>query len=316
MKKSRETELTVVVPVYNRASIVERTLESVRTQSLRPLRLIVVDNASTDDTAAVVQRWMERNASAGLGLTLLHEPRQGAAAARACGLRAVDSAFVYFLDSDDEMMPDAAASFLRAFKKNPEAGIVFGHMRITDRDGRSRRSGYRHGEMLLNHFHHCVLNTNVYAVRTSLLRSAGGWNPDIRIWDDWELGVRLLLKDPVTIHLPEEVTHRHEQHNSVTGDKYSHRAGLYAPVLEAVRCALRVSDHPEALRLLRLVHGREMMLAALYAREGRPDLAGPLRAKVIADTANDPWLRLLLRFAYSYRRRGLRGVDSIVSALL
>ncbi|MGN0223934.1 MAG: glycosyltransferase family 2 protein, partial [Muribaculaceae bacterium] len=52
-------ELTIVIPVYNRATIVERTLASVAAQTLRPLSVVLVDNNSTDGTLSVLQRWAE-----------------------------------------------------------------------------------------------------------------------------------------------------------------------------------------------------------------------------------------------------------------
>lgn len=52
-----EYELTIVIPVYNRAGIVGRTLESVQRQTLRPLRVVLVDNNSTDATPEVLRAW-------------------------------------------------------------------------------------------------------------------------------------------------------------------------------------------------------------------------------------------------------------------
>ena len=64
-------ELTVVVPVYNRAKLVSRTLDSIAAQTLRPLDVILVDNASTDASKAVMHKWMaEHNGINGLSVKL------------------------------------------------------------------------------------------------------------------------------------------------------------------------------------------------------------------------------------------------------
>ena len=308
--------LSIVIPVYNRASLVCRCLESVHAQSLRPLHLIVVDNNSSDATPQVISEWSATHADPSLKVTLLNQPMPGASAARALGLEAVDTPYVYFFDSDDAMRPDAARAFADSFAKNPEAQIVAGKVQHHALDGSMRCHGRRGRNTLINHFHHSVLSTQAYAVSTAFLREAGGWNPSLRIWDDWELGIRLLLRSPHVVWMNKVVADMYRQPDSVTGDLYSQRARHYPDVIRAVRRVLQECDHPDRVRLLRLLHGREMMLAALYALEERMDLALPLRAKVLEETAADPYLRLILRGAYAWRRKGLRGCDTWVTALL
>lgn len=89
--------VSVVIPVFSRAAAVVRAIESVTTQSYADYEIIVVDDASTDDTA-------ERVAALGIGkLRLLrHETNRGAAAARNTGVKAARGRWVAFLDSDDE----------------------------------------------------------------------------------------------------------------------------------------------------------------------------------------------------------------------
>ncbi|MDE5631667.1 MAG: glycosyltransferase, partial [Muribaculaceae bacterium] len=52
-----EKKLSIVIPVYNRGAVVGRTLQSIAAQTYRPLKVILVDNASADDTAAVLRAW-------------------------------------------------------------------------------------------------------------------------------------------------------------------------------------------------------------------------------------------------------------------
>lgn len=311
-----KAQLTIVIPVYNRAALVRRCLDSVSAQTLRPLHLIVVDNNSTDETPEALREWTAAHADDSLRVTLLHQPVPGAAAARALGLEAVDTPYVYFFDSDDVMRPGAVQAFMAAFGRSPGAQIVAGRLALHPVAGRIRIYGRRGRNLIVNHFHHSLLRTIAYAARTDFLREAGGWNPSLRIWDDWELGLRLLLRSPRVEWIKDVVADIYQQPGSVTGDLYSQRAEFYPAVMDAVRKSLRESSHPDRVRLLRLVHGREMMLAALYAREGRNDLAAPLRRRVLADTARDPWLRMILRGAYVWRRSGLRGCDTWVTALL
>ncbi len=71
--------MTVVVPVYNRAHLIRRCLDSIYAQQYRPLCVIVVDNASSDSTYSEVEDWMHGHIGCGFKLRLLREERRGAA---------------------------------------------------------------------------------------------------------------------------------------------------------------------------------------------------------------------------------------------
>ena len=81
--------LTIVIPVYNRQDIVNRTLISVASQTARPLNVILVDNNSTDNTLATLSQWKSLVESDDFQITILTETQTGAAAARNCGLHNV-----------------------------------------------------------------------------------------------------------------------------------------------------------------------------------------------------------------------------------
>ena len=113
--------VAVVVPVWNRAGLVLRCLESIRAQTLVPQSVIVVDDGSTDGTADSVDAWMREHGGA-LGITLLRQPHAGAAAARNAGLAAIGEApFVAFLDSDDCWPSDFLARAVAALGHQPAA---------------------------------------------------------------------------------------------------------------------------------------------------------------------------------------------------
>ena len=93
--------VAVVVPVWNRAGLVLRCLQSICAQTLIPQSVVVVDDGSTDGTADSVDAWVREHGGA-LGITLLRRPHAGAAAARNAGLATIgEASFVAFLDSDD-----------------------------------------------------------------------------------------------------------------------------------------------------------------------------------------------------------------------
>lgn len=111
--------ITVVTPVYNCARYIEEAILSVVAQAL-PLRHVVVDDGSTDDTLSVVEQ------HAGL-LTILRRPHRGHAPTLNAGLALVDTPWVSFLDADDVLEPNALARLLSATERDALADVVVGH---------------------------------------------------------------------------------------------------------------------------------------------------------------------------------------------
>src|SRR5579883_3490344 len=113
--------LSVVIPTRNRAAVLRRTLPTALHQDLPQdqWELLIVDDGSTDDTAAVVQEL------AGERAYLLVQPHRGAAAARNAGLRVARGELVLFLDDDLLCDPSLFTHHLDAHREHP-GGVIFG----------------------------------------------------------------------------------------------------------------------------------------------------------------------------------------------
>ena len=95
------SNIVTIVPFFNRRHTILATLDSIRSQTLRPAQLIVVDDGSTDGGGETVRQWMH-TVGGSLNCRLIRQSNFGAAMARNHGLsQAVASEFVAFLDSDD-----------------------------------------------------------------------------------------------------------------------------------------------------------------------------------------------------------------------
>lgn len=92
--------VSVIIPTYNRANPLQRTLDSVLEQTYDDLEAIVVDDASTDETAAVMESYDDPRVT-----FVQHETNEGGSAARNTGIEHAAGEYVAFLDSDDEWRP-------------------------------------------------------------------------------------------------------------------------------------------------------------------------------------------------------------------
>ncbi|MBR2378414.1 MAG: glycosyltransferase family 2 protein, partial [Bacteroidaceae bacterium] len=95
--------MSIVIPVYNRAVELPRTMASIVAQDYRPLRVILVDNNSTDNSLAVCHNMQQLYQEEQLRIEVVQQLQPGASAARNRGLELVDSRYMMFFDSDDEM---------------------------------------------------------------------------------------------------------------------------------------------------------------------------------------------------------------------
>lgn len=309
---------SIVIPVYNRRDVVEPTLRSLVNQTYRPLHIILVDNNSTDGTLALLQKWAQVNTTTDFRITVTHETTPGAAAARNKGLSLVESRYMLFFDSDDLLWSDAVQSYMKAFRAPAKPEIVMARTMLTDSlSGHTHLMPLRRGDAMIAHIHHATLRTQGYAVSTSLMRRVGAWDETTLIWDDWELGIRLLLATKRIVQIPDITCTVVTSPRSITGACYSQSAHLYEAPLQAAEKALKVSGRSDTEKLTSLMDYRRIMLAAHYAREGATEAAHKLKAEVLrrADAQYPLRRRLLLRIAYQYIRRGGRGFDRLITLL-
>ena len=305
--------MTVVVPVYNRAHLIRRCLDSIYAQTYRPIEVIVVDNMSSDSTIAEVEDWIRTHVSDGFSLSVLTEHRRGASYARQTGLEHVDTEKVMFFDSDDAMRPNAVARIMEAWMgdTNADAGAwpLIVHRPCGDRVSHSIK-----GNLLERHMVHAIFCTLGYAVKADAMRRCGGWKGEYSCWDDLETGVRFLLGNPRVIAIDTPLAEVYPQVESISGVAYSDKPGKWEKALDGIDKAIYGSHRADKRRLHNIISYRRAILAADYAKEGKLYLAKPLYELALSEVGKKK--RPLIRFAYHWTRCGMRGAFSIVGRFL
>lgn len=309
-------EITVIIPVCNRATLVERTLESVRRQTHRPIRLILVDNNSTDNSLDVLRRFAQEYSTESFAVTVEEEPTPGAAAARNRGLQAASTEWVMFFDSDDEMHPDLLRSYADAIARNPTADLIYTDAIIRYGQGQKFQRISPSGNIIYKNIFHTYLATQRYIVRRNLILSVGGWDSRLRGWNDWELSLRLLMADPaiVKMDISEPLVYVNAHPDSITGERFSQRPRLWETALDAAKKDIAASRRGDARLLLRCVEYKQAVLAGDYTREGSPEGARLYR-QTIDETRSDKLLNIICRLGYRLVSRGFRGTARIALPL-
>lgn len=197
-------EIAIIMTLFNREEYVEAALRSVLTQSFRDLEVIVVDDASTDGSASIV----ERIAATDSRIRLFREPKRGVVGtlrrAHEIVLRESSSVprFIGWLDSDDLLVQSAIEETRAALLADSKAGLVYtDHVVINDKSQTTAL-----GESSKRPFSPDALLTNLISFQFRLFRSeiydqGGGINPELTASPDYDFCLRASEVTPF-LYLP------------------------------------------------------------------------------------------------------------------
>jgi glycosyltransferase involved in cell wall biosynthesis len=197
--------VTAVLPCFNQARYLPRSIGSVHRQTHQPIEIIVVDDGSTDDTSAVATR---------LGARVVRQANAGLSAARNAGLAVATGPLVVFLDADDEFVRDAVESGVSMLRSHPGATCAVGWCAMIDDDGRPLPS--RRPELLSEDLYREWLRSNFVwtpgaaIFRTPRLRALGGFPAGVGPAADY--GVYLALARAGEVVLDPRDRVRYRQH--------------------------------------------------------------------------------------------------------
>jgi glycosyltransferase involved in cell wall biosynthesis len=174
--------VSVVVPAYNASGTIERTLRSVMAQTYANLEIIVVDDGSNDDTAAIVEHVSREDPR----IILLRQPNEGVAAARNLGIAQAWGDFIAPLDADDIWHPRKIEKQITILEDSGDRiGLVYCYSRIIDEHdiiishdgGPGNARGDVYTRLILSNF---IGNASTPLIRRSVLQEVGGYDPSLR----------------------------------------------------------------------------------------------------------------------------------------
>lgn len=319
-KEKVKPGITVVIPIFNRLGQVERTLDALAAQTRLPEAVILVDNGSGDGSWEYLFKWKEEVESRGMRVSVKREPRPGAAQARDTGMQFVDTEYVMFFDSDDYMTPVHIETIMNDFNSDPELDITAWPVKfISEEVKKPRRRVWVNGDrkrIMDNHLVQGLLSTQGYAVKSEFFRNAGGWNPGIGGWDDFELGLRLLMNNPkIKLSSVSNVIVT-VQEKSISGLGYSHRMGDWERTLDIMEMEVLNSEDPLREHILRMIAYRRVNLAAHYKLEGNVEESKALKELALDNRFLTRRDSIILKLAYRYTSTGLPGAGAFLAPFI
>lgn len=201
-----ERELTVVIPNYNHAAYLETAIASILEQTLRPGEIIVVDDASTDDSREVLKRIRQ---DCPLLRTVLLPQNGGVSQARNRGIRETRTAYITFLDADDyycnSRKLEMEMALLRQQEKRHGEALAYSAAARVSADGkqlyapeigRGERIKFLRGKaklQVVSLFKPARMPRD-YILRKDVLLAAGAYAHPVDFYEDWDLLMRLAMR--------------------------------------------------------------------------------------------------------------------------
>jgi glycosyltransferase involved in cell wall biosynthesis len=216
---SRQPEVSIIIPAYNRRELLARALRSVLGQTYREWEAIVVDDGSTDGTGSAVGEFGE-----GRLRILRHPERRGPAAARNTAIAASRGRIIAFLDSDDEWLPAKLEKQVQAFREAPpDVGVVYtgtlrhfkGKTYVIPSASAGRKEGDVFATILRGSY---LVPTPAAAVKKECLDAVGFFDESLPALEEWDLWIRL-AKVCRFRYVPDLLTVSHYTPGSVSADR-------------------------------------------------------------------------------------------------
>lgn len=254
--------VSVIVPAYNAERFLAETLDSILAQTYPHFEVLVVDDGSTDRTAAIAQAYCDRDSR----IRLLQQPNGGVAAARNLGIREARGEFIAPIDADDIWYPQNLEKQIACFlRSDPKVGVVYAWSNYIDEDGLPLpgcRAFAIQGNVFLTLVCHDFLgNASASVIRRCCLEQVGLYSTELRAQGAQgceDLDLYLRLAEHYQFQVVPEFLIGYRKLSSSMSCNYTSMANSYCQVLAWVH--QRHPDLPE--RLLRLSKGNFFMYLA------------------------------------------------------
>jgi glycosyltransferase involved in cell wall biosynthesis len=217
--------VSIVLPTYNRAHCIRRSIQSLLNQTYQNFEIIVADDASTDNTSEIIDKINDQCIC-----YIKHRERRGANAARNTGILAAKGKYIAFQDSDDEWLPDKLSCQIEALEQSDISVCFGGFWRIKGEKKKYIPEVGRNVKNGVKNWHYDLLEGNFFATPTllvtkELIFEAGLFDETLPRLQDWELALRLAKLTPF-MFIDRPLLKAYQQQDSITGKKELYRQAV------------------------------------------------------------------------------------------
>jgi glycosyltransferase involved in cell wall biosynthesis len=268
--------VSVVIPCYRQARFLDEAIESVLAQSYPHFELVLVDDGSSDNTAAIAGTYP--------GIRYIRQRNAGLSAARNTGLRYSLGMYLVFLDADDRLLPNALEAGLKCFASHPECAFVYGHSRFVTVDGSpmpDRQPVHVEGDYYLALLRNCPIAAPASVMyRREIFEVVGGFDTSLSPAADYALYYCVARQFPIRCHEQTIVEYRRHDTNMTRRFEQMLRYNL-AALRTQRRYVRRNAEQREAyeagIRFWKHAHGHLIVKgvrASIGTKQWKPAIQG------------------------------------------
>ena len=180
-------KISVVIPTYNRIALVERAIDSVLRQSIKPFDIIVVDDGSDDGTSEMIQKKYR-------SINLIQQQNSGVSAARNNGIKHAKGDWIALLDSDDEWTEKKLENQVNRLIKNPDYHFchtneiwIRNGVRVNQKKRHQKYGGYIFDKCL----DICRISPSSTLFKKNILEHVGWFDTQLPVCEDYDLWLRI-----------------------------------------------------------------------------------------------------------------------------
>lgn len=183
-------EISVIIPVYNRAHLIGKAVASVLRQTFAPQEVIVVDDGSSDQLNLALSKFKDKR------LKLVRQEHQGVSAARNSGIRLSSSSWVAFLDADDFWLPTKLEKQVKFHQQNQDI-LISQTNEVWLRDGRRVQPKKYHqkleGDIFMPSLARCLISPSAVLIHKQVFNNVGLFDEQLPACEDYDLWLRISL---------------------------------------------------------------------------------------------------------------------------
>ena len=184
--------VSVIIPTYNRAHLIDRAITSVLNQTYQDLEIIVIDDGSTDNTEEVIRSFPDKRVN-----YIKHKKNKGVSSARNTGIKVAKGKYIAFLDSDDEWLSEKLGKQIKVLQnKSPEVGVAYSDVLYIDENGKNmnrkllnpKKEGYIYEDLLGGN---CVGTPSTLLIKKECFNRVGLFDDLLNGQGDWDMWIRI-----------------------------------------------------------------------------------------------------------------------------